>query len=164
MLFCALLASLAASAWTWRRNQAAAELAEALPVVQQAGAAVKPRAPSAAAPALRAAAAAGSVVSAVDLFAPVSWEPPPPPPPPPPVAPVAEPQAPPLPFEYFGRTRVVGDAGAVLIHLRRGKEVFSVREGEQIDEQYRLDRIGAEALEIVYLPLSANQTLVTGAR
>ncbi len=78
-------------------------------------------------------------------------------------APLA-PTAPPLPFQYFGRTEVVGEPGQVLIHLQRGEQVFSVRVGEQIDEQYRLERMDEAALVIDYLPLATKQTLSIGTR
>lgn len=71
---------------------------------------------------------------------------------------------PPLPFDYVGRTEVAGEQGAVLVHLRRGGELFSVKEGQQIDEHYKLEKIGTDTLEIGYLPMAASQTLQTGTR
>ncbi|MTV56460.1 hypothetical protein GM672_27470 [Massilia buxea] len=93
-----------------------------------------------------------SGAQAARAFATSDWNPPPPP------------QAPPLPFQFLGRTEVLGDAKGAVIHLRRDKEVISVREGERIDEQYQLARLGAGELEIVYLPLAAKQILVMGSR
>lgn len=154
----ALCATLGASAWTyWRNHRADA----AAPVA----AAVARPAPVRATPApTPAAAAQADAAPVVDLFAPTTWEPPPvPPPPAAPVAP-APPQAPPMPFTYFGRTEVVGGSGGALIHLRRGKDVFSVREGETFEEHYRLDKVGADTLDITYLPLNEQQILAIGPR
>jgi hypothetical protein len=164
LLALTLLATLGASVWTHRRQQEAddgAAVAAAVPrSAQQDAPAAAPEAP--AVPAAQRDAAGRPVV---DLFSPVSWDTPPPPPSQPPAPPPpAPPQAPPLPFEFFGRTEVVGEAGPALIHLRRGKEVLSVREGERIDGQYRLDKVGSDALEIVYLPMDTKQILVIGPR
>ncbi|GGB92576.1 hypothetical protein [Pseudoduganella buxea] len=163
----ALLLTVGASGWThWRKLQPV----EAVEAVEAVSVAVRPAAIAAAAPAAApahspGAADAGGAAGAVDLFAAVDWNPPPPPPPPPPVAVAAPPpQAPPLPFQFLGRTEVLGDAKGAVIHLRRDKEVISVREGERIDEQYQLARLGAGELEIVYLPLAAKQILVMGSR
>ncbi|WP_256077343.1 hypothetical protein [Massilia sp. YIM B04103] len=104
--------------------------------------------------------------SIANLFAAANWDASPAPPPPPAAVPApAPPQAPALPFEYLGRTEAVGEAGGMLIHLRRGSEMFSVRAGDSIDAQYRLDQVGEDALQISYLPLSSKQTLIiTGSR
>lgn len=162
VLLCALLASIAASAWTWRRNAVIAQVAQALPLAGHpaSGKAAQTR------PAIATNRRQATTAAAADLFAAVNWDTPLPPLPATPPLPVtpAEPQPPPLPFEYFGRTKVVGERGTLLIHLRRGKEVYSVQEGEQIDQDYRLDKAGAEGLEIAYLPLSTRQILVIGPK
>lgn len=159
LLASALMGTLGASGWTYWRAGAEPEPAmSAVPARPPPVATAQAQAPRVIAAAVRAPAAA-----APDLFTVAHWEtvasaPPPISPSPPP------PQAPPLPFEFFGRTEAVGAGGAVLIHLRRGKDVFSVRESAQIDDLYRLDRIGPDALEIVYLPLAEKQLLVIGSR
>ncbi len=171
LLTVALLLTVGASGWThWRKLQPV-EAVEAVKAVEPVSVAVRPAATPAVAPvAVPANApgvreAGGDESGPVDLFAPVDWNPPPPPPPPPvAVAAPPPPQAPPLPFQFLGRTEVLGDAKGAVIHLRRDKEVISVREGERIDEQYQLARIGAGELEIVYLPLAAKQILVMGSR
>jgi hypothetical protein len=92
----------------------------------------------------------------VDVFAAKSWAKPatvreavtPPPP---------QPVAPPMPFQYVGR--IEGREGPTIL-LSRGGESFSVKAGEPIDNDYRLDSVTGEALTIVYLPLNERQTLV----
>lgn len=99
-----------------------------------------------------------------DLFVMKNWNEPPPvsPPmqsqiPPPPVAP-------PLPFQYLGRTAPVEDPGNVLIHLVRGNESYSVHLGENIDQNYKLEKIEENFLQIDYLPLATVQTLSIGRK
>lgn len=93
----------------------------------------------------------------VDVFAPKSWAGPR-------VsrAPVqveaAPPVAPPLPFQFVGRIR--GREGPTIL-LSRDAESFSVKAGEPIDENYRLESISGETLTIVYLPLGERQILNT---
>lgn len=75
------------------------------------------------------------------------------PPPPPP------PSAPPLPFSYMGKL-VAGDDLAVF--LIQGDRNLIVREGETIDARYRVERIAANDITFVYLPLNQRQTLNIG--
>jgi hypothetical protein len=90
-----------------------------------------------------------------DPFGTQSWEPPeqkvrrnlPPPPPP---------QAPPIPFAYMGK--LVEDA-TTTVFLARQDRNYVVRAGDTIDGTYRVEKIGDDALELVYLPLKARQTL-----
>jgi hypothetical protein len=90
-----------------------------------------------------------------DPFGAQSWEPPeqrvrrnlPPPPPP---------QAPPIPFAYMGK--LVEDA-TTTVFLARQDRNYIVRAGDTIDGTYRVEKIGDDALELVYLPLKARQTL-----
>ncbi|MDD2700761.1 MAG: hypothetical protein PHH36_05925 [Sideroxydans sp.] len=94
-----------------------------------------------------------------NAFAITSWYvPPPPPPPPPPAAPVA-PTAPPLPFTYIGRYE---DAPTQLVILLRGEHMYTVSEGEVIENTYRVEHVTPAAVELVYLPLNIKQTLKTG--
>lgn len=95
-------------------------------------------------------------------FAAVSWFVPPPPPPPPPPrkpAPPPPPSAPPLPFSFLGR--YVED-GVLVILLVRGDRIYTVSEGEVIDNTYRVERLTRGGLELTYLPLDIRQTLSTG--
>jgi hypothetical protein len=96
-----------------------------------------------------------------NVFASKSWYVPPPPPPPPPpvvVAPVV-PTAPPLPFTYLGR---YADAGKPIFLLVKGDRILTVKEGEVIEGNYRVDGIAGTKLGLTYLPLNIKQTLETG--
>ena len=72
------------------------------------------------------------------------------------IAPPPQPVAPPLPFQYVGQIK--GREGPTVL-LSRGEESFSVKPGEPIDNDYRLESMTDEALTIVYLPLNERQTL-----
>ncbi len=95
------------------------------------------------------------VADGVDVFAAKSWIRPTPvrtalaPPP-------AQPAAPPMPFQYVGQ--IQGREGPTIL-LSRGAESFSVKTGEAIDNDYRLESVTGESLTIVYLPLNERQTL-----
>jgi hypothetical protein len=96
-----------------------------------------------------------------NAFAITSWYVPPPPPPPPPPAPPPLPTAPPLPFTYLGRYE---DAPMQLTILLKGERMYTVTEGEVIEDTYRVERITPAAIELVYLPLNIRQTLSTGEK
>lgn len=89
-----------------------------------------------------------------DPFAPRNWAPPP-------AQSRAAPAAPPLPFGYFGR---MNDQGEAVVFLQRGDRTYTARRGEQLDPQYRIEDITADAVIIVYLPLKQRQTLHTGSK
>lgn len=94
----------------------------------------------------------------------VSWyEPPPPPPPPPPQDPVPEPApvAPPVPFTYFGR---YDDPPTRIVVLAKGEQIYTVSEGDVIDETYRVEHIADGSVSLVYLPLGTNQSIRMGAK
>lgn len=78
--------------------------------------------------------------------------------------PIPDPVAPPLPFQYFGKTEVAGEPGSILIHLIKDGVVYSVRVGENIDQNYKLEKMGEDSVLINYLPLSTKQTLFTGSK
>jgi hypothetical protein len=111
----------------------------------------------------------GSVARSVEkdepanLFASKSWYvPPPPPPPPPPPKPVPPPPptAPPLPFTYLGR---FVEAGKPVIFLVRGDRVLTVKVGDVVEGNYRVEGIVGSTLSLTYLPLNIKQTLDIGA-
>jgi hypothetical protein len=85
-------------------------------------------------------------------FGPVSWMPPPPAP----SAPSA-PVAPPLPFRYFGKQYVDGHWQ---VFLAQGDVTQLVKEGETLNETYRVKRIAPPMMELVYLPLQQVQSLM----
>ncbi len=91
----------------------------------------------------------------IDAFRAKSWYVPPPPPPP---EPPPKPTAPPLPFQFMGKTEEVG-SGKAMVYLANGNEFYSVTVGEKFSGSYRLERVERGALTIRYLPLSIDQTL-----
>ncbi|WP_144173518.1 hypothetical protein [Pseudomonas sp. Kh13] len=76
-----------------------------------------------------------------------------------PVAPAA-PTAPELPFQFIGR---IGDRDDLQIFLQSGEKLYVVRQGDVIEDTYRLDRVSANELHLVYLPLHQSQTLSVGS-
>jgi hypothetical protein len=92
----------------------------------------------------------------IDAFRAKSWHAPPPPAPEP--EPEPEPAAPPLPFQFVGRTEEVG-GGKTVIYLAHNNEFHAVSAGEEFAGHYRLERVGEAALVIRYLPLSIDQDL-----
>ena len=96
-----------------------------------------------------------SPAPAGDPFQTRSWEPAP--------APVQAsrrrappPQAPPLPFAYLGK--LVEDT-TTTVFLARQDRNYIVRAGDTVDGTYRVETVGEDALEFLYLPLKARQTL-----
>ncbi|MDD1964343.1 hypothetical protein ACIPO9_11480 [Pseudomonas sp. NPDC090203] len=106
------------------------------------------------------------VVPQVDLFATQSWY----------VAPVISaeqqaaldnavvapsvPTAPPLPFQFIGKLE---DSQQLQVFLQNGERLYVVRAGDVIDETYKIDRISATEMSLVYLPLKFAQTLSVGS-
>lgn len=70
------------------------------------------------------------------------------------------PTAPALPFQFIGR---IGDRDDLQIFLQSGEKLYVVRQGDVIDDTYRLDRVSASELSLVYLPLHQPQTLFVGS-
>lgn len=101
-----------------------------------------------------------------DAFNTGAWDTPPPPvrpvqpveQTPPPVVVVA-PAAPPLPFTYLGR---YGDASSRVIILSKGDKVYTVSVGDVIENTYRVEQLTAGMVNLIYLPLSIEQHLLTG--
>ncbi len=78
--------------------------------------------------------------------------------PPPPVATTAPiPTVPPFPFQYMGK--LVLDDGATTVYLTKGDEIYTVRTGEVIAGSYRVDTLGADYIEVTYLPLDKKQNV-----
>ena len=97
-----------------------------------------------------------------NAFDTISWYAPPPPQPAQPALPQppAEPVAPPLPFTYLGHFKNQ-DLPAPVIILGRADRVYTVSEGEVIDDTYRIGPVTAGILELTYLPLNIKQSLKT---
>jgi Cohesin domain len=90
-----------------------------------------------------------------ELFGSRSWAPSPP------VAraaPVAAPAAAPPPMPYRIAGQVVHD-GTARVVLARDDRVLTVREGEMLDDNYRVESIKADGVTLVYLPLGVREQL-----
>jgi hypothetical protein len=78
-------------------------------------------------------------------------------------APVAAPAAAPPPMPYRIAGQVVHD-GTARVVLARDDRVLTVREGEMLDDDYRVESIKADGVTLVYLPLGVREQLpVTAA-
>jgi hypothetical protein len=73
-----------------------------------------------------------------------------------PVAAAPAPEAPPLPFRFAGQLQ--RDSG-IEVYLARGEEVFTAREGDTLDGQYKVDSVNATEVSFVHLPTGTRQTL-----
>src|SRR5712671_3398568 len=74
-------------------------------------------------------------------------------------APVAEapaPVAPPLPFRFAGQLQ--RDSG-IEVYLARGEDIFTAREGDTLDGQYKVDSVSATEVSFVHLPTGTRQTM-----
>ncbi len=89
-----------------------------------------------------------------DMFAGKSWYVAPPP------AKVAPPSAPPLPFVYMGKLAEQGEKVVVL--LTKQDRSYTVREGDVLDNIYRVDEVRAPMMILTYLPLNIKQTIQIG--
>jgi hypothetical protein len=70
-------------------------------------------------------------------------------------APVA-PSAPPMPYRVAG---LMVQDGVAQVVLARGDRVLTVREGEALDDGYRVETIKPDGVTLVYLPMNARETL-----
>ncbi|TMH95048.1 MAG: hypothetical protein E6H47_01275, partial [Betaproteobacteria bacterium] len=64
--------------------------------------------------------------------------------------------APPMPYRIAGQ--VVHD-GTARVVLARDDRVLTVREGEMLDDDYRVESIKADGVTLVYLPLGVREEL-----
>lgn len=105
---------------------------------------------------------AGTRTIPSNAFRAMSWyvpPPPPPPRPPPKPLPPPPPTAPPMPFSFMGHYE---EEGALIILLVKGERIYTVSEGEVIDNTYRVERLTGGQLELTYLPLNIKQTISAG--
>ncbi len=96
----------------------------------------------------------------VDAFAVRDWTPPPPPPPklqPPPPPP--PPTAPPLPYRYLGKWKLDGQ---LIVYLQIGNQAYSVKGGEILDGQWRVDEVNERSIRFTYVPLDQTASLNIG--
>ncbi|HSC05409.1 MAG TPA: hypothetical protein VLD59_01130 [Steroidobacteraceae bacterium] len=77
----------------------------------------------------------------------------------PPVPP--KPVAPPLPFKYLG---LMVDRGQLIVFVGRGDDLLSLRQGDVIANQYRVDEAGETSITFTFLPLDERQVLTIGSR
>jgi hypothetical protein len=66
------------------------------------------------------------------------------------------PAAPPLPFAYLGKAI---EDGKLEVFLSRGEQSYSVRAGQKIDGEYRIDKVTQNSVSFTYLPLKTRPTL-----
>jgi hypothetical protein len=64
--------------------------------------------------------------------------------------------APPLPFRYVGRLVQNGKTEVIVM---RGGLVYSVAEGDEIEGEYRVERITGSVVDFTYLPGRVKQNL-----
>lgn len=89
-----------------------------------------------------------------DMFAGKSWYVAPPPPK------EAPPAAPPLPFVYMGKLAEQGEM--IVILLAKQNRNYTVREGDVLDNIYRVDEVRPPLMTLTYLPLNIKQTIQIG--
>ncbi|MDR7297240.1 hypothetical protein J2X16_002587 [Pelomonas aquatica] len=156
----ALATTLAATAWvaTQPGDEAAvvAPVRRAAPVAAAASAALTASAP---------------VVGTREAWAEVppeqlaAWQPPPPPPPlpaaaPAPAAPPPPPTAPPLPYQMIGRVVEGEGAAAVEVGLLAGpNRALSVKRGDVIDGQWRVEQVSTQGISLTWLPAKLPQNI-----
>ncbi|HZM37283.1 MAG TPA: hypothetical protein VFC18_22690 [Burkholderiales bacterium] len=66
------------------------------------------------------------------------------------------PTAPPLPFAYLGKML---EDGKLAVFLSRGGESYSVKPGDTIGGEYRIDAVTDKEVTFTYLPLKTKQRL-----
>ena len=67
----------------------------------------------------------------------------------------ARPEAPPLPFQYFGR---LTENGKTEVFVLRGDQLLAIEPGQTLGE-YRVEAVGDESIAFTYLPLKTRHTL-----
>lgn len=76
-------------------------------------------------------------------------------------APVVQaPSLPPLPFQFVGRLH---DRSDLQVFLQSGEKIYVVRNGDVIDDTWKITGISDLELSLVYLPLHLSQTLSVGS-
>lgn len=88
----------------------------------------------------------------------------PPAPPPPKASPApaaaAAPVAPPVPYRFAG---MMLKGGEVEFMVAKGDLVFPVKVGDTLDGTYRVESIGAEGIELLYLPLGTRDRIAVSS-
>ena len=100
-----------------------------------------------------------------DPFAPRLWQAPPAAPAAPlsvalvtaqPALPPAQAGPPPLPFRFTGR---LIDGNDQVVYLSRGDQILVVRNGETLEDTYRVIALDARRMEFLHIPTGEKQTL-----
>lgn len=147
-----------ASGKDWRAMDESVQTSKlSLPRVSRSSAQPAPRIELDRLPRENAAVATDAVVG--NAFRAMSWYVPPPPPPPSRPLPPPPPMAPPMPFSFLGRYE---EGSTRIILLVRGDRIYTVAEGEVIDNTYRVEKLAGGQLELTYLPLNITQTISAG--
>lgn len=85
--------------------------------------------------------------------------PPPPPPPPEPPPPPPPPTAPPMPYSFFGSYE---EGSKRTILLVKDSKIFTATEGVNLDNAYRVVKVEAKKVDVIYLPLGITQSIDIG--
>ncbi|MCU0074947.1 hypothetical protein N8H71_25415 [Pseudomonas koreensis] len=73
---------------------------------------------------------------------------------------VQAPSLPPVPFQFVGRLH---DRSDLQVFLQDGEKIYVVRNGDVIDNTWKIAAISDVELSLVYLPLHLSQTLSVGS-
>ncbi|MDT3312125.1 hypothetical protein QZR14_12255 [Pseudomonas sp. rhizo66] len=73
---------------------------------------------------------------------------------------VQAPSLPPVPFQFVGRLH---DRSDLQVFLQNGEKIYVVRNGDVIDDTWKITGISDLELSLVYLPLHLSQTLSVGS-
>jgi hypothetical protein len=73
---------------------------------------------------------------------------------------VQAPSLPPVPFQFVGRLH---DRSDLQVFLQDGEKIYVVRNGDVIDDTWKITGISDLELRLVYLPLHLSQTLSVGS-
>lgn len=73
---------------------------------------------------------------------------------------VQAPSLPPVPFQFVGRLH---DRSDLQVFLQDGEKIYVVRNGDVIDDIWKIAAISDAELSLVYLPLHLSQTLSVGS-
>ena len=73
---------------------------------------------------------------------------------------VQAPSLPPVPFQFVGKLH---DRSDLQVFLQNGEKIYVVRNGDVIDDTWKITGISDLELSLVYLPLHLSQTLSVGS-
>jgi hypothetical protein len=66
------------------------------------------------------------------------------------------PAAPPLPFRFIGRVYQEGETQA---YVARGAKVYAVKKGDVVDNDYRVEKLGATEMVFMHIPSGSRQVM-----